>query len=325
MTKMENGEGCQRRLVAVSNRLPVRIIEQGGGYSVLPGAGGLVTALAPVLRDRGGLWIGWSGSMFDSSHYGLLKEASNKAGYGLIPVPLDYEDINSYYYGFSNEIIWPLFHDLQTRCRFKPRYWYRYLEVNKKFANCIRRHASPGDYVWVHDYHLMHVAFFMTALGLRQPKGFFLHIPFPPVDIFIKLPWRRNVLEALLNYDLLGFQTMRDKRNFLNSLSMLLPGVKVRRRGVISDVSFDGRTVRVGAFPIGIDYKSFTMDSSSTEVAEAAWYLHEALPDRQIILGVDRLDYTKGIPERLYSFSDALDRFPELRNRVSFVQVVVPS
>ncbi len=322
---MDNHEANQRRLIAVSNRLPIKIVQTGSGPKVLPGAGGLVTALAPVLRDRGGLWIGWSGSEFDPFHLELLKEASQKTGYGLIPVPLDREDIDSYYYGFSNEIIWPLFHDLQSRCRFKPRYWYRYLEVNRKFAECIRANASSNDYIWVHDYHLMHAAFFMRGLGMGQPKGFFLHIPFPPVDIFMKLPWRRDVLEALLHFDLLGFQTMRDKRNFLNCLSMLIPEVRLRRRGAISDVRFDGRVVRVGAFPIGIDYKSFARDSASKEVAEAAWYLHEALPDRQIILGVDRLDYTKGIPERLYSFSDALERFPELRQRVSFVQVVVPS
>jgi len=322
---MDIHEANQRRLIAVSNRLPIKIVQTGSGPKVLPGAGGLVTALAPVLRDRRGLWIGWSGAEFDPSHLELLKEASKKIGYGLIPVPLDREDIDSYYYGFSNEIIWPLFHDLQSRCRFKPRYWYRYLEVNRKFAECIRANASPKDYIWIHDYHLMHAAFFMRGLGMGQPKGFFLHIPFPPVDIFIKLPWRRDVLEALLHFDLLGFQTMRDKRNFLNCLSMLIPEVRMRRRGAISDVRFDGRVVRVGAFPIGIDYKSFARDSASKEVAEAAWYLHEALPNRQIILGVDRLDYTKGIPERLYSFSDALERFPELRQRVSFVQVVVPS
>ncbi len=322
---MENHQDIPRRLIAVSNRLPIRIVETSSGPQVASGSGGLVTALAPVLRDRRGLWIGWSGSEYDPSHAELISKASVETGYGLVPVPLGKEEIDDYYYGFSNEIIWPLFHDLQSRCRFKPRYWYRYLEVNKKFADCIKENASPNDYIWVHDYHLMHVAFFMRRMGLDQPKGFFLHIPFPPVDIFLKLPWRKKVLEALLHFDLLGFQTMRDKRNFLNSLSALLPHVRIRRRGAISDASFDGRSVRIGAFPISIDYKSFARESASKEVSEAAWYLHEALPDRQVILGVDRLDYTKGIPERLYAFSNALERFPELRMRVSFVQVVVPS
>ncbi len=323
--RMERRPDKNKRLIAVSNRLPVRVVHTDEGVAIRPGAGGLVTALAPVLRDRGGLWIGWSGTAFDKEHEILLRKASKRIGYGLVPVPLDSQDIDDYYYGFSNEIIWPLFHDLQSRCRFKPRFWYRYLDVNKKFAIRIREQASGGDYIWVHDYHLMHVAFFMRSLGLTQPTGFFLHIPFPPVDIFMKLPWRRRVLEALLQYDLIGFQTMRDKRNFLNSLGTLIPGIRIQRRGVVSDVKYNGRSVRVGAFPISIDYKAFARDSASKEVAEAAWYLHEALPNRQVILGVDRLDYTKGIPERLYSFANALERFPELRMRVSFVQVVVPS
>ena len=325
VNRMERRSDDHIRLIAVSNRLPIRVVHKEKETQIVPGAGGLVTALAPVLRDRGGLWIGWSGSEFDPSHLGLLKEASKKTGYGLVPVPLNKEDIDYYYYGFSNEIIWPLFHDLQSRCHFKPKYWYKYLLVNKKFAQVIKEQVGTNDYIWVHDYHLMHAAYYMRSLGLSQPKGFFLHIPFPPVDIFMKLPWRRMVLEALLHYDLIGFQTMRDKRNFLNCLSVLIPEVKIRRRGAISDVKFDGRSLRVGAFPIGIDYKSFARDSASKEVAEAAWYLHEALPDRQVILGIDRLDYTKGIPERLYAFSDALERFPELQMRVSFVQVVVPS
>ncbi len=321
---MDGGAGA-KRLIAVSNRLPIRIIREGRGYRCLPGAGGLVTALAPVLRDRGGLWIGWTGSPYEKGHELLLESASKETGYGLVPVPLDNEDERDYYYGFSNEIIWPLFHDLQTRCKFNPRYWYRYLSVNKKFALKVKENAKVGDYVWVHDYHLMHCGFFMKKIGLSLKVGFFLHIPFPPVDIFLKLPWRKKVLEALLHYDLLGFQTMRDKRNFLNSLSALVSGVKLKRRGAVSTVEYLGRKIRVGAFPISIDYKGFVRDCDSKEVADAAWYLHEALPDRQVIIGIDRLDYTKGIPERFFAFSDALSRFPELRGRVSLVQVVVPS
>jgi len=319
------GENTHKRLIAVSNRLPICIKKQGPDRTVAPGAGGLVTALAPVLRDRGGVWIGWSGAAYDVDLSGLLHDASKTAGYTLRAVALTEEDINLYYYGFSNEIIWPLFHDLQTRCNFRPDYWYQYLEVNKKFVQCIEKNAREGDYIWVHDYHLMHVAHFMRKAGLGHQVGFFLHIPFPPTDIFLKLPWRREVLEALLEYDLIGFQTMRDKRHFLNVILLLLPKVRVFRRGMVSTVEFKGRSVRVGAFPIGIDYHTFAKASASREVADAAWYLHEALPERQVILGVDRLDYTKGILERLFAFSNALERYPELRGKVSFVQVVVPS
>ncbi len=320
-----NAQKTPKRLIAVSNRLPIRIVNDGGEKRVVPGAGGLVTALAPVLRDRGGIWIGWSGAPHDPDLSGLIHQASKKTGYHLKAIPLSEEDIKLYYHGFSNEIVWPLFHDLQTRCRFKPSYWYQYLNVNKKFAEAIRQHAGPKDYIWVHDYHLMHVASLMRKMGCTQKIGFFLHIPFPPMDIFLKLPWRKNVLEALLQYDLIGFQTMRDKRHFLNSLSQLIREVKIRGRGSISSVDFKGRSIRIGTFPISIDYQSFARDSSSKEVAEAAWYLHEALPERQVILGVDRLDYTKGIPERLCAFKNALEHYEELRGNVSLVQVVVPS
>lgn len=320
-----NTHSPPKRLIAVSNRLPIRVISKGREKKVVPGAGGLVTALAPVLRDRGGMWIGWSGAPHDPDLSGLLKKASKEAGYHLKSVPLTEEDIRLYYHGFSNEIIWPLFHDLQTRCRFAPEYWYRYLDVNREFARTIFATARPGDYIWVHDYHLMHVAEYLRKFNAVQRIGFFLHIPFPPPDIFLKLPWRRNVLEALLNYDLLGFQTMRDKRHFLNSLYQLVPGIKVSGRGSLSSVSYRGKTLRVGAFPISIDYRSFERDSATKKVADAAWYLHEALPERQVILGVDRLDYTKGIPERLHAFKNALEKDSGLLGNVSLVQVVVPS
>ncbi len=278
-----------------------------------------------MLRNRGGFWIGWSGGTNDADLAGLMEPASKTAGYTLFPVPLTQEEANDYYYGFSNEIIWPLFHDLQTRCNFLPRYWYQYLKVNKRFAEVTAIHSRETDYIWVHDYHLMHVAHALKEKGIKRQVGFFLHIPFPPLDIFMKLPWRAQILNALLEYDLLGFQTLRDRRHFLQCIQTLIGGVRIRGRGPVVTAYVGNREVRVGAFPISIDFKSFVKDASSKEVADTAWYLHEALPDRQVILGVDRLDYTKGIPERLYAFKDALERFPELRGKISLVQVVVPS
>ncbi len=313
------------RLVAVSNRLPITLKLEKNEWSIEPGSGGLVTALAPVLKNRGGLWIGWSGGTNDADLAGLMRPASIHAGYSLFPVPLSQEEVKDYYYGFSNEIIWPLFHDLQTRCNFIPRYWYQYLTVNQRFAEVTSMHSRESDYVWVHDYHLMHLAHFLKQMGEQRQVGFFLHIPFPPLDIFMKLPWRAQILKALLEYDLVGFQTLRDRRHFLQCVQNLIEGAKIRGRGPVATVHLHDREVRVGAFPISIDFNAFTQKASSNEVSDTAWYLHEALPDRQVILGVDRLDYTKGIPERLHAFNSALERFPELRGKITLVQVVVPS
>lgn len=319
-----NGER-QRRLVIVSNRLPVVLEREAAGWRLRPGSGGLVTAMAPVLRDRAGLWIGWAGAVEEADPGGLLAQAGSAAGFRLLPVGLDQEDLDLFYHGFANEIVWPLFHDLQGRCNFRPEYWRRYLEVNLKYARAVQEHTTPDDYVWVHDYHLMCLAERLRALGVERRTGFFLHIPFPPADIFLKLPWRRQVLEALLCFDLIGFQTGRDRRNFQACLAQLLPDVQIRGRGNAVLAALERRAVQVGAFPISIDYEEFAGRAGTPEVSERAWLFHEKVPERRIVLGVDRLDYTKGIPQRLEALRTALAAYPELRERVSFLQVVVPS
>lgn len=313
------------RLVAVSNRLPIALVREGDKWGIRPGVGGLVTALAPVLKNRGGLWIGWTGASGEAELEGLLKRASREVGYCLHPVSLKEEQVQDFYYGFANEVIWPLFHDLQSRCNFVPRYWYRYIEVNRKFAEATARHSLESDFVWVHDYHLMSMAQALKEIGVQRKTGFFLHIPFPSLDIFLKLPWRGQILQALLEYDLIGFQTLRDRRNFLNCVHQLFPRVRVRGRGAVVHVHVADRDLRVGAFPISIDFDAFAEDAASQRVADAAWFLHEALPERQIILGIDRLDYTKGLPEKLEAYRNALRRFPDLHANVTLFQVVVPS
>ncbi len=316
------------RLVAVSNRLPIRLVHEADQWSLRPGAGGLVTALAPVLKNRGGVWIGWPGAV-DLEDPELLQElmwqASQESGYRFHPVRLTTQDIQGYYYGFANEVIWPLFHDLQGRCNFAPEYWRAYQEVNAKFAQVIARNCREDDYLWIHDYHLMTVARALREMDARIPAGFFLHIPFPPLDIFLKLPWRAQILLALMEFDLIGFQTLRDRRNFLQCANYLLGGTKVSGRGMVVTLRAGGREVRVGHFPISIDFDSFAGTAANQEVSDRAWYLHENFPERQIILGVDRLDYTKGIPDRLEAFRRALIRHPELQEQVSLLQVVVPS
>jgi trehalose 6-phosphate synthase len=317
----------ENRLVLVANRLPVVLERDREGWCARGSSGGLVTALAPVLKNRGGLWIGWpgvkEGDVADLES--VLARGSRRAGFDLRAVHLTPEEIEQFYYGFSNEIIWPLFHDLQSHCNFDPDYWRAYLEVNRKYAEAVLKHAGPSDYVWVHDYHLMNVAHELREDGAGLGTGFFLHIPFPPLDIFLKLPWRHEILHGLLAFDLVGFQTLRDRRNFLQCIRALVKEAGFRGKGQVMTIEYAGREIRVGSFPISIDYEEFVRLSASTEVADKAWYMHEDLPDRQIILGIDRLDYTKGIPNRLAAFRNALTRYADLRGKVTLVQVVVPS
>jgi trehalose 6-phosphate synthase/phosphatase len=320
------------RLTVISNRLAIVIErDQNGQWTIKPGSGGLVTALGPVLRDRGGQWIGWLGSnlqgdLEETALKELLDCGSRETGYSLTPVELSKEEIQKYYFGFSNEILWPLFHDLSSRCNFDPAYWRVYEQVNAKFAQVVAANTfEDGDYVWVHDYQLILVAACLKKLGIRRHTGFFLHIPFPPLDGFVRLPWRFQILEALLQYDLVGFQTVRDRRNFMDCVRMLIPESRVVGHGQVTRCLIPEREVLVGTFPISIDFKQFAEFSGTKEVQDEAWIIHANLAERQLILGIDRLDYTKGIPLRLKAFANALQRYPQLRRNVTLIQVVVPS
>jgi trehalose 6-phosphate synthase/phosphatase len=315
------------RLLVVSNRLPFAVRPAPRGrWTVEPGSGGLVTALLPVLRNRGGVWVGWPGTAGPSrSLRAALKSAGPAAGCELEGVSLTAEEVRDFYHGFSNEVIWPLFHDLPSLCNFDPAYWTAYRSVNRKYAKAVAAQAAPDDFVWVHDYHLMNVATELRELGMRSRIGFFLHIPFPSPDVFAKLPWREEILRGLLRYDLVGFQTVHDRRNFTACLGLLGDEAEVETRGTIVSVRTAGSRARVGAFPISIDYNNFMRSAATEEVAEKARELHRLLPRRRLVLGIDRLDYTKGIALRLRAFQDLLERYPSMRGKVSLIQVVVPS
>jgi trehalose 6-phosphate synthase len=321
------------RLVIVSNRLPVVLKQdEAGGWQAEPGSGGLVTAMAPILKDRGGLWIGWPGSVrqgVDMDLEGLLRQAVGEGSYTFKPVSLTAGEVEGYYHGFANEILWPLFHDLQTRCNFDPSYWKIYRQVNRKFARVIAEHTVEEDHIWIHDYHLIGVGRELREIGRAAKIAYFLHIPFPSLDLFLKLPWRFQILNALLAYDLVGFQTQRDKRNFVQCLRALRKDVAVRGKGHVSTAEVAGRSVRIGNFPISIDFDEFARKAESPEVerrvAEIKREMDRDGAGRHLLLGVDRLDYSKGIPERLKAFGNALERFPQLRERVSLIQIVVPS
>ncbi|MGE5215026.1 MAG: alpha,alpha-trehalose-phosphate synthase (UDP-forming) [Nitrospirota bacterium] len=316
------------RLIVVSNRLPFALDSAGEDlWTVTPAAGGLVSAVKPVLRERGGTWIGWPGIAGEIPKKPLL-EATHNAGYKVVPVTLSDIERDEFYYGYSNEVIWPLFHDLQSFCNFEPAYWQAYKEVNERYADAIIRCAHPNDFIWVHDYHLMYVAQALRERNASKKLSaltFFLHIPFPPYDIFAKLPQQRRLLRALLQFDLLGFQARRDVRNFVQCVRRVMPDAKVLSRQDLQMIHFEDRRIWVGHFPIGIDFDSFANGAKSEAVAKKSEQLRAGFPGCQLILGSDRLDYSKGIPERLRAFRDALERYPELRGRVVLIQIVVPS
>ncbi|MDX1411533.1 MAG: trehalose-6-phosphate synthase, partial [Nitrospirales bacterium] len=320
-----------KRLIIVSNRLPIICQENPqGGWNIEPSGGGLVTALDPVFKNRGGLWIGWPGTpdLDPKEIQAPLDEVSDGSGYGFIPVNLTQEERDNFYLGFSNEIIWPLFHDLQTRCNFNPSFFKAYKVVNRKFAEVIAKNAGPQDLIWIHDYHLLEVASELRKLKVKSRLAFFLHIPFPSLDIFLKLPWRAELMKGLMEFDVLGFQTQRDVRNFMQCVRMfVLPGLdrRVLKSTHVHLIKKNQREVALGSFPISIDYQGFEDQASDPAIEKLASKLREDLPNRTLIIGVDRLDYTKGIPYKLDAFRNVLERYPELQGKITLVQNVVPS
>jgi len=323
----QNDDAAFDRLVIVSNRLPITVYrdEDSDKWQFSKSVGGLVTALTAVLKDRKGLWIGWPGITEEADLTGLLNRAGRELGCTLKTISLTKEEIASYYHGFSNEVMWPLFHDLQSNCNFDPAYWYEYQVVNQKFAKEIAENIGPNDYIWVQDYHLVLVAKELRKLGVENKIGFFLHIPFPSPDAFVRMPWRVQILEALMEYDLLGFQTPRDRNNFVYCVEAVLRGFRVDTRRQVATIRTPNRKIQVGSFPISIDFKELARLSASPEVSNLANQLRRAMHNRTILLGIDRLDYSKGIPEKLRAFRNALERYDDLHNKVALIQIVVPS
>lgn len=316
----------KRRMLVVSNRLPIVVSQEQGSWQIKPGSGGLVTALAPIMSGNQGVWVGWPGCDEQAPLQRLTEDFARREGYTLVPLPLTEEEVEKYYRGFSNETLWPLFHDLLGNCHFNLEHYTAYKQVNRKFAEKVAEVSAADDFIWVHDYQLAMIGSYLRQRGVRQALGFFLHIPFPPADLFRRLPWKAELLSSLLDYDLLGFQTLRDHRNFVHCATSLIPGVQVVSRHRNHTVLLQGdRIIKAGHFPISIDFDDFSTRAATTEVAEAAWYLHENYQHRQIMLGVDRLDYTKGIPERFLAFERALEKYPQMQQKVTLLQIVVPS
>jgi trehalose 6-phosphate synthase/phosphatase len=302
-----------RPIVVVSNRLPFTFTRTADGIERTTSAGGLVSALAPVLQKRGGTWIGWPGTDLRVGE----KLATGGEPYQITPVNLSSSEVAGYYHGFSNRTLWPLMHSLSDRTRFDSKDWRTYEVVNDRFGATAASEAVANDagFVWVHDYQLM-----LTPARIRRNLpgtgiGFFLHIPFPPHDIFRLLPWDRELLRGLLGADLVGFHVRSYAANFFDCVERSL-GARVNRTDGL--IEYGDRTTRVGAFPIGIDFERF-------ESQALAGPPHPEARRERVVLGIDRLDYTKGIPERMRAFERMLELHPEHRERVVLLQLTVPS
>jgi trehalose 6-phosphate synthase len=295
------------RLVAVSNRVgPVT----GDGA-----AGGLAVALVDALRRTRGLWFGWSGHIRGSAGRNRV-ELRSVAGLRTATLDLAAADHDGYYNGFSNRGLWPLFHFRVDLSRYDPAEHAAYARVNALFARRLRPLLRPADLVWVHDYHLFPLAAELRALGARQRLGFFLHIPFPPRDILNTFPAHESLVRALLEYDLVGFQTEQDLQRFCDYVEREAGGSVRGDR-----VRAWGREVRAGAFPIGIDVGAVRALAESAAGARQAQALREALRGRRQVIGVDRLDYSKGLVRRLAAYEALLERHPRVHGQLEFLQI----
>jgi trehalose 6-phosphate synthase len=300
-----------KRIIVAANRLPVRQVE--GEWERSPG--GLVSALHPILEQNRGVWVGWSGTADEQI------EPFEHDGIDLIPLSLGWQEVDDYYLGFSNETVWPLFHGAIRTPAYHRHWWRTYQAVNKRFAEAIAEAASGDDLVWIQDYQLLMVPKYLKEHAPNLDVRFFLHIPFPPVELYARLPWRAEVLEALLGADVLGFQTERGAGNFISAATTFT-------EATASDqgVTLSGHTTRVVASPISIDTAEFERVASLEETSQKVLSIRADLGNPEVIfLGADRLDYTKGIDVRFRAYEAMLERHPDLASRTKFVQIGVPS
>ena len=317
------GEGSQ--FVVVANRLPVDLERLPDGTTTWKRSpGGLVTALEPLLRRRSGAWIGWPG-VPDTDEEPIFVD-----GLHLCPVRLSEDDLAEYYEGFSNAALWPLYHDVIVKPIYQREWWDRYVDVNRRFAEATSRAAAKNATVWVQDYQLQLVPKMLRELRPDLTIGFFLHIPFPPIELFMQMPWRTAIIEGLLGADLVGFQLPGGAQNFL-ILARRLVGATTSRGSVgvrsrFGEVEYGSRVVRVGAFPISIDSAELDRKGHQRSIRQRAREIRSELGNpRKILLGVDRLDYTKGIDVRLQAFSELLAEGRAKRDDTVFVQLATPS
>jgi trehalose 6-phosphate synthase len=303
--------------VVVANRLPVDRVEGPEGTADWrPSPGGLVTAFDPIMHKRRGAWVGWHGAADEEL------EPFEDDGLVLVPVPLSSSEVEDYYEGFSNATLWPLYHDAIAQPLFHREWWDTYLAVNQRFADRTAQVAAEDAVVWIQDYHLQLVPRMLRRQRPDLRIGFFLHIPFPPRELYVQLPWRQQILEGLLGADLVGFQLPGGAQNFVQLVRQRL-GLETLRDRIRTP---DGREVLARAYPIAIDARSFNQLAATKEAADRAAQIRHDLGDPPVMfLGVDRLDYTKGILERIQAFGELIAEGRLDPDEAVLLQLAMPS
>lgn len=311
------------KLIIVSNRLPLTVSKEKSKFSFQPSVGGLVTGMSSLDMAEEQIWIGWPGITLPGystkSDSKELKNTLSKDNY--IPVFLKRNDFENYYQGFCNEMIWPLFHYFVQYANYEKSYWDSYKRVNEAFSRAVLEVANEDDVIWVHDYHLMLLPELIRRKLPKVKIGFFLHIPFPSSEVFRLIPWCKEILDGLLGSDLIGFHTFDYARHFLESVRRVLG-----YEHTLGQITLGNHAVKVDTFPMGIDYEKFSKAPEGGDVKASISKLGENIKeDYKVILSIDRLDYTKGVPERLEAFDYFLDKNPGYKGKVIFIVVAVPS
>ncbi len=308
------------KLIIVSNRLPITVAKRGTVLRLQSSVGGLATGLDTFHKSYKSLWIGWPGYVAGKDKREIALVKKKLVAKGCYPVFLSNYDIENYYHGFCNKVIWPLFHYFTGNTLYANKFWKAYQRVNEQFSEIVSSLVESGDKIWVHDYQLMLLPKLLRQKNPKTAIGFFLHIPFPSSEIFRLLPCRTEIVEGFMGADLIGFHTHDYVHHFTESVRRLL-GYEYK----LGHINTIQHRVMVDAFPMGIDYDRFHSASINNNVNKEALKLKKRLGDRKIIISVDRLDYTKGIPERLEAFDLFLSKYPEYRKKVTLILVAVPS
>lgn len=308
------------KTIIVSNRLPVKLVENSGEISFVQSEGGLATGLGSIYEQSGNVWVGWPGLEVSDEvqRQRITHELDLK---NLKPVFLTQDEINQYYEGFSNEVLWPVFHYMPTYARYNKSYWDSYLSVNKKFRDIILDVAEPGDVIWVHDYQLLLLPGLIREVLPDITIGFFQHIPFPSYELFRLIPWRLEILEGILGADLIGFHTFDDARHLVQSTRRLMTSVISSS----NEISYNNRNIVVDSFPMGIDSRKFADLVQSDAVQDQLVSLNKMFGKVKMILSIDRLDYSKGILQRLQAFEMLLQNNPDYMGKIALYMIVVPS
>lgn len=313
------------KIIIISNRIPYNLSKINKKSRYKKSVGGLVTALDPILSTKGGVWIGWNGQVGKKTNINkkiyITNENSN-GGYMLKCINLTTNEVKGYYHGFSNRSVWPLFHGFISQSHFNLDYWKAYISVNKKFCNETLEETSGKELIWIQDYHLTLLPDMLKQANPKLKVLFFLHIPFPNYEIFRILPWNRKILNGLLGCDLIGFQTNGDRINFLTSCKELLDA---RVDFIKSKVFYKKRTVNIKNLPISIDFERFNNLSKGKSINRFLKNIRKVDSNIKLIISVERLDYTKGIKEKLLSIERFFEKYPEYRKKLIFLQISVPS